>query len=314
MAAPNLNLRQDLYTAFLYGTPNVVTWLGLHIGFPFILNQYDVKQKFLERHCMISQKNISEGRFLCLILHAFLHEDANHLISNFIGFIPECYRLINCIDSQNKYRSIKLFWFLYITIAPLSSLLNYQYFNMYKSFLKYYFRNDQRMLNDINIKFDSMNRYSSKMRGLGASGCIAGLDGFNFCISIELIIKRLRQIKELLTMEYDGTQEQIDPDTDSELFQIGEKDLDRDGDEDIIEKKYRYYNIKLGIDCLGLAWSGMFVYLYFKDIHQDWQYRKNERGGRDILINFDQTGIGYRMHLMGSFAGIIMYGIYKWLL
>ena len=169
---------------------------------------------FLEKHCMVSQKNISEGRYLCLIVPHFIHIDLNHLMNNFFGFVPECYRLINCIDPKNKYRSIKLFWFLYFLLGPLSSLLNYQYHNMYKSFLMYYFRNDQRMLNDINIKFDSMNKYSDKYAGIGASACIAGLYGFDFCISIELIIKRLKQIQELLRMEYDG-QEHID--TDSEL-------------------------------------------------------------------------------------------------
>ena len=90
--------------------------------------------------------------------------------------------------------------------------------------------------------------------------------------------------------------------------------MDQDGDEDIIEKKYRYNNMRLVIDCMGLTWSGFFVYRYFKEIHQDWKYRRDQRGGRNILVNFDESGIGHRMHLMGSFAGMIMYGIYKLLL
>ena len=201
MAASNFNLRQDLYRALLYGTPNWIAWLVVHSG--ILLAEYRgvISRKFLEKHCIASPRNISEGRFLSVIIPHFLHGGPFHLLANFVAFTPECYRLVDCIDNNHKSRSIKIFWFSYTMTGVLSSFLVYGYRNLYKSFLKYKFRNDERMLNDIKIKFDAINKGAEKLGGLGASACVMGLHGFDLCISIQLIIQRLMRIHELLQKE-----------------------------------------------------------------------------------------------------------------
>eukprot|EP01083_Nonionella_stella_P096251 270502_1 len=286
-----MSLQQDLKRFILDGTPHSIAFYVVHFQ---ILRQFIDTERY-----GFSKRSIDNGRYYTLVTSNFLHDGLYHLEANTKGFVPCCHRMIGYLDENNKWRSACIFWCIYFASGIMANIGDYLLTSSWKSLLLLYFRNDPTMIKDINQRFDVSNWKETK--AIGASGCVYALDAFNLCISIELVIKRLHFMYRLFQ----------DDRFDSNDFETDFED-DDECDTGLLQKEHvQYHSIKLGIDILWLIKGGLDIYHHcLKRIHRDWQYRKQQRAGRDYMVAFSGM-VGDYTHLCGVLSGTIMYAAYK---
>eukprot|EP01084_Bolivina_argentea_P224930 380228_1 len=298
-----MSISKDIRNFFLYGAPHSFAFYVVHKNlFEGVINPDDYG---------FSKQQIDKGNYYTFLTANFFHYDAQHLLNNTIGFIPCCHRVISYLNKHKKWKSACIFWFIYLCGGIMANVGDYVLTSSWKKILLFFFRNDAKMIENINENYEGLN--TKERKSFGASGCVCGLVGFNLCISIELIVKRVYYFYQLL--DDDGL---VELEKFEDRFDIKDYDLEETtkGDEvpDPDEIQYqisRYNAIKLCIDIIWFMEDGRNIYNgCLKRIYKDWIYRKEKRAGRDYLVAFSGM-IGDYTHLCGIVSGIVLYGWYK---
>ena len=163
----------------------------------------------------------------------------------------------------------------------------------WKYWLLFYFRNNSEILDSIQKRYDGMNWMQTE--AVGASGAVFGIIGFNFCISMQLILDRFYYFVDVFR------DRQFDPD----LYEDEEETMERGNS--------KYYATKLCLDLLWLFADGVHIYNgCLHRVYLDWQWRKQERAGRSYMTA-DGGIIGDVTHLSGLISGICLYGVYRFM-
>ena len=321
-----MSLQQDLKTILYYGTPNVFVWGVVHTSI-FIANI--VTGEFDQY--IPNRNDVRQFKLHKIIIGQSMHLHPGHLLGNFVGLTPACYRMIDYLNkNQTKLYS---FWFIYGSIGVFAGLLSEPFFYViYKKFLLFYFKNDMKMIEIINKYYDKIQYSKESMeRGfIGASGVIAGLETFNTLSSIELSIKGLWSLfKDYIwnnneddidglidiTDQIMGEYDILDYDMDENDPTPGHtQDSDNDDDDDIgiINKQEKYQINRLCYDFANLFYLLYHSNFAMKELWRHWKYGLQQRGGHNLLILQSPLYKGGMIgHTGGAIAGVAVYILFK---
>ena len=318
----NQSLRQDFKNMFLYGTPNVFVWIALH-GSIFFLSG-----SFLEY--IPNRNDIRQFKLHKIIIGQTMHSSIYHLYDNFKLFTQNCYRTIDYLN-KNKISCLYSFWFIYGSINIFGLLLSESFlYRIYKKFLLFYFKNDIKMIQNINENYDKISYSKNKMEmgSVGASCCIAGLETFNALSSIELCIKGLWillfkdfdddgliDITDQIMSKYDIIEYDLDDNDDPTPSGDTKGGVGDNNDEDqvgLINKQEKYQIIRLCYDVGYLLYFLYYDNFAIKELWRHWRFGLQQRGAHNLLVL--QSGLyrsGMTGHTGGAIAGVAVYIIFK---
>lgn len=295
-----MSVVKDIGDFILYGAPHSITFYIVHRQIFGMSNSVDAKQYGVSKQVIDDR-----GEYFRFFTANFLHNDPMHLVGNTITFIPPCHRIIGYLNRMHSaWRSAGIFWSLYMVSGVMANIGQYAISSVWKHWIRFYFRNDREMMESINKRYDGMNWMGTE--AVGASGAIFGVIGFNFCVSIQLILDRLRYFSKVLRHDngigMNGEEETVDDDGYLE---------DDDGAQSIERKRSQYHAIRLCLDLLWMFVDGVHIYEgCLRRIHLDWQWRKQERAGRNYMVA-DGGIVADYTHFSGIISGIALFGVYR---
>ena len=297
------SVAKDVFNCFIYGVPHSIAFYVVHWR---ILNDFYIADK--EDEYAYCKQGIDRGEYYRFITASLMHSGHQHLQNNAFSFALCCHQMIGYLDKHNYLRSSCIFWSIYFFSTFMPNIGAYLLQSSWKHFLLFYFRNQPKIIREIDLKYEGANYRD--LPSVGASGAIYSLIGFSFCIYIERIMRRISYI-----LNDEGLIEIMDEN--EQEFDILDYDLEEttkgenwDKMEQIEQAKTRYHAIKFINDIFWCLLYGKDIYLCCNTLYKEWQYKAQQRGGRNLL-NLQGNLINDQRHFMGILSGIMLYGVYK---